>query len=233
MDMFKPVRTFRKPWSAVPPPKIKKTIESVPGDLLTEWSYKLFALMNLAWDYVDTICDLCIGMKLEHTKKLVRQIRELKREYDKFRHGIISSKMENNEVDHGLAIEEILKDDFFKMYNAIEMEVNKQRLTKDNKTLVIAVHQAMALIDAAKFYARWCDKEIAKFDVWVCDCCMVQKEFLILDSIIPKFIGVLYNPNLKGRKLASSIIANKMKGIRLEQFLCEDEVIVINPKLEK
>ena len=183
--------------------------------------------MNLAWDYVDTICDLCIGMKLVHTKKLVRQIRELKREYDKFRHGVISSKMENNEVDHGLAIEDILKDDFYKMYNAIEMEVNKQRLTKDNKTLVIAVHQAMALIDAAKSYARWCDKEIAKFDVWVCDYCMVQKEFLMLDSIIPQFIGVLYNPNLNGRKLSSSIIANKIKGIRLEQFLCEDEVIIV------
>ena len=112
MDVFRSVRAFRKPWSAVPPTKPKKTIESVPGDLLTEWSYKLFALMNLAWDYVDTICDLCIGMKLVHAKKLVRQIRELKREYDKFRHGIISSKMENNEVDHGLAIEEILKDDF-------------------------------------------------------------------------------------------------------------------------
>ena len=183
--------------------------------------------MNLAWDYVDTVCDLCIGMKLEHTKKQVRQIRELKREYDKFRHGIISSKMENNEVDHGLAIEDILHDDFYKMYNAIEMEVNKQKLTKDNKTLVIAVHQAMALIDAAKSYARWCDKEIAKFDVWVCDCCMVQKEFLMLDSIIPKTIGMLYIPNMPSRKLASSIIANKMKGIRLEQFLCEDEVIVV------
>lgn len=183
--------------------------------------------MNLAWDYVDTICDLCIGMKLEHTKKLVRQIRELKREYDKFRHGILSGRMEQYETDHGLAIEEILKDDFYKMLNGIELEVNKQKLTPDHKTLVIAVHQAMALIDAVKIYARWCDKEIAKFDVWVCDCCMVQKEFLILDSIIPKFIGVLYNPNLKGRKLASSIIANKMKGIRLEQFLCEDEVIVV------
>lgn len=227
MDVFRSVQAFRKPWSAVPPPKQKKTIESVPGELLTEWSYKLFALMNLAWDYVDTICDLCIGMKLEHTKKLVRQIRELKREYDKFRHGIISSKMENNEVDHGLAIEDILKDDFYKMYNAIEMEVNKQKLSKDNKTLVIAVHQAMALIDAAKSYARWCDKEIAKFDVWVCDYCMVQKEFLMLDSVIPKTIGMLYIPNMPSRKLASSIIANKIKGIRLEQFLCEDEVIVV------
>ena len=135
--------------------------------------------------------------------------------------------MENNEVDHGLAIEDILKDDFYKMYNAIEMEVNKQKLSKDNKTLVIAVHQAMALIDAVKIYARWCDKEIAKFDVWVCDYCMVQKEFLMLDSVIPKTIGMLYIPNMPSRKLASSIIANKMKGIRLEQFLCEDEVIVL------
>ena len=221
------VRTSREPLSVVPSPRLKKTIESVPGDLLTEWSYKLFGLMNLAWDYVDTVCDLCIGMKLVHAKKLVRQIRELKREYDKFRHGIISSKMENNEVDHGLAIEDILKDDFYKMYNAIEMEVNKQRLTKDNKTLVIAVHQAMALIDAAKSYARWCDKRIAEFDVWVCDYCMIQKEFLMLDSIIPKTIGMLYIPNMPSRKLASSIIANKIKGIGLEQLLNRDEIIVV------
>lgn len=180
--------------------------------------------MNLTWDYVDTICDLCIGMRLEPTKRLVRQIRGLKREYDHFRWCCIDRDMENSETDHGLRIEDSFRDDFGKLLNGIEIEVNKLDLIKSHKSLVIAVQQALTLMDAVKIYARWCDSQIASYDVWVCDCCMVQTEFLKLYPIIPEFAGDCYQPDIEARRLTAGILANRLRSIRLEDILSEKEI---------
>ena len=216
-----------KPYHSIlsyPSRKTKKGIEAVPEELLTEWSYKLFALMNLTWDYVDTICDLCIGMRLEPTKRLVRQISGLKREYDRFRWRCIDRDMENSETDHGLRIEDSFRDDFGKLLNGIEIEVNKLDLIKSHKSLVIAVQQALTLMDAVKIYARWCDSQIASYDVWVCDCCVVQTEFLKLYPIIPEFAGDCYQPDIEARRLTAGILANRLRSIRLEEILSEKEI---------
>ena len=75
---------------------------------------------------------------------------------------------------------------------------------------MIAVQQALTLMDAVKAYARWCDKKIASFGVWVCDCCMVQTEFLKLYPLIPLFAGDCYNPDSQARTLTAQIIVNKL-----------------------
>ena len=209
--------------TAPPPPRRKNGIEAVPDNLLTEWSFKLFALMNLTWDYVDTICDLCISMKLQPTKPLVRTIRALRREYDRFRQRSVDSETERNETDHGLRFEERFGEDFRRLTNGIEIEVNKLDLTHDHRLLVIAVQQALTLMDAVKIYARWCDREIAGFGVWVCDCCMVQTEFLKLYPLIPQFAGDCYQPGINARKLTASILVNRLKEMPLYELLNEEE----------
>lgn len=212
----------------IPPPPVRKTIEDVPEHLLTEWSFKLFALMNLAWDYIDTICDLCIGMRLAPTKPLVRQVRALKRDYDRFRWKVVDKRMESNETDHGLRFEETFGADFRRLTNGIEMEVNKLDLTPEHRSLVIAVQQALTLMDAVKIYARWCDKEIARHGVWVCDYCMVQTEFLKLFGIIPEFAGDCYRPDIEARRTTSKILANRLREIPLHLLLNENEYTIAN-----
>lgn len=193
-----------------PPKKREKTIDDVPEGLLTNWSIKLFALMNISWSYIDTICDLCISMRLEPTKKLVRTIRSLRREYDQFRWPLTGSKFEREETQWAEEVENILAADFSKLFYSISSETGKLGLTEDYKALVVAVQQALTLMDAVKIFARWCDKQIASFGVWVCDCCMVQTEFLKLYPLIPLFAGDHYKPNLQARTLTAQIIANKL-----------------------
>lgn len=218
---MRPYHTILTPPS--PPRRRKKSIEDVPDELLTEWSYKLFALMNLTWDYVETICNLCIGMRLQPTKPLVREVRALKREYDRFRWRSVDSHMESCETDHALRFEDRFRDDFSRLLNGIDLEVAKLDLTHDHRLLVIAVQQALTLMDAVKIYARWCDREIAGFGVWVCDCCMVQTEFLKLYPLIPQFAGDCYQPGINARKLTASILVNRLKEMPLYELLNEEE----------
>ncbi|MDE7180064.1 MAG: hypothetical protein K2N88_02560 [Muribaculaceae bacterium] len=205
--------------SIITPPDIrkrKKTIEAVPDEVLVDMSARLFALMNLTWDYVDTILDICISLRISETKPLVRIIRNLKREYDKFRWSCMTSTSERDEQETGLEIEEKLSVDFNRLFNGVEHEVNKLGLSKEHKMLVIATQQALTLMDAVKIYARRCDKKIASYDVWVCDCCMVQTDFMKLYPLIPQFAGDCYQPNLNARKLSAGIIANKLQDLELE-----------------
>lgn len=205
--------------SIITPPgmrKRKKTIEAVPDEVLVDMSTRLFALMNLTWDYVDTILDLCISLRITETKPLVRKIRELKREYDKFRCPSMGTVHERGEQETGLEIEEKLSVDFDRLFNGVEHEVNKLDLNKEHKALVIATQQALTLMDAVKIYARRCDRKIASYDVWVCDCCMVQTDFMKLYPLIPQFAGDCYQPNLNARKLSAGIIANKLQELELE-----------------
>lgn len=193
-----------------PPLRKNKTIEDVPDYLLIEWASKLFSLMNLTWGYVETICDLCIQMKLEPTKKLVRVVRNLKRDYDIFRSQASSSELEQDETMRGEMFEESFADDFNKLFTGLEHEVNKLDRTPEHKSLVIAVQQTLTLMDAVKQYARWCDKQISMHGVWVCDCCMVQTEFLKLYPIIPQFAGDCYQPDLPARKITVGILVNRL-----------------------
>lgn len=123
---------------------------------------------------------------------------------------------EKDEENLGLEIEEKLSLDFDRLFNGVEHEVNKLDLTKDHKALVIATQQTLTLMDAVKIFARRCDKKIASYDVWICDCCMVQTEFMKLYPLIPQFAGDCYQPNLSARKLSAGIIANKLQNLELE-----------------
>lgn len=214
----------------VPPPSKlpdnpAKALDAVPERLLVEWSFKLYAMCALGWDYVETLCDQCIIMRLNATKPLVRKIRELKRSYEQFRSCVMTQEASDNEMEHALNFEEYVRDDFNKLMNAVEPEVNKLDLLPDHRLLVMAVHKALAVMEAVKQYAQWCDRQIASYGVWVCDCCMVQTEFLQLYPLIPLFAGDCYQPDIEGRRLTASILVNRIMKMGLDEILLPGEVV--------
>lgn len=192
--------------------KYRKTIEAVPNDKLNLWSIRLFSLLNLAWDYIDTLCEIAV-MQRRDLKAETRRIRQLKREYDKFREGIVDGDFMSMETNHGLGIEQEFAADFTRMNLSISNEIGKYHLSAEDKDLAIAATQAQILMDAAKIYARRCDKWIIEYDVWVCDCCMIQSEFLALYDIVPKFLQCIKSkPDMtEARKINAVIIANKIE----------------------
>lgn len=193
-----------------PPGKQFKSIEDVPTDLLLNWSTKLFALMNLTWTYVDTIRDLCITMRKGGvTKKLNRELREVKLEYDRFRGGVICRTLEADETQRGEDIEQFVDAQLQGLYYGLTTEINKLGVGKDDTMYLLAVFQALTLMEAVRKYARWCDKEIAKFGVWTCDCCMVQTEFMKLFTLIPQYAKE-YHIAPQMRDSVSTAILNKL-----------------------
>lgn len=215
------------PISVIPPEDARdsalKMLDAVPDSKLVEWSLKLFGLMNLAWDYIDTICDLCIQMRLADTKPLVRTVRHLKREYDIFRQKTYDRRMEDFETDHGLRIEEYLADDLRKLANGLDMEARRIGLKESHRDLLVAVYQALTLMDAVKGYARLCDRRIAGYGVWTCDCCMVFSEFLRLYPLIPQFGGDCLRNNLDVRVTSARIIVNRLDALDTGSLLCDEE----------
>ena len=87
----------------------------MPGRVLEDISVPLFALMNLTWDYIDTVCDLCVDWRQPYTKPLTRRLRTLRRGYDSFRASIVDKEMYDGETARGLAIEERLDSHFQKL----------------------------------------------------------------------------------------------------------------------
>ena len=195
-----------------PPPRGGRRIEEMPGRVLEDISVPLFALMNLTWDYIDTVCDLCVDWRQPYTKPLTRRLRTLRRGYDSFRASIVDKEMYDGETARGLAIEERLDSHFQKLYLCIRNEAaNIPGLADTQRTLTVAVLQALTLMRAVKIYARCCDKVVEAYGVWVCDCCMVQTEFLELYAVLPKIAPWTAWGESQVCELYAKIIANKIE----------------------
>ena len=187
------------------------TLDVVPADTLVEFACKVYALCSLTWDYVDTILDLCIELKVTETKPLVRKIRDLKREYDRFRGSSLSSYDMKKEAERGAQIEEYLQKDFDKLFYSLYNDVSRLKLTDGHRRLVIAVQQTMTLMDAVKIYAKDCDRVIESYGTPPIPYSIVQKEFLALYPLIPQFAGDCYTPDISARKITAGIIAQTLK----------------------
>lgn len=202
-------------WNIRPKKQREKTIEDIDNQLVTELSVKLFLLMNLTWGYVDTICNLCAQMKIVETKPLTRQIKELKRQYLQFRHSVIPDKEEANEAERGEWFEEIFSADFDNLFNNIEMEAKRISKDESQRLLTIATHQALTLIEAVKKYARYCDQKIKEQGVWVCDCCMVQTEFIKMIGIVRNFPTARDERFVPLRDISANILTNRLKSMEV------------------
>lgn len=191
----------------------EKTIEDIDKQLLTEWSVKLFLLMNLTWGYVETILDLCAQMRMEEVKKQSREIREQYRLYQQFRQKFFCSRDVMNESERGEWFEEIFSGDFDRLFNGIDNLARAVSKSEGQRVVCVAVHQAMTLIEAVKKYARHLDKEIRERGVWVCDYCMVQTEFLRMAEIVAKFPCGKDERFRELRELSARILYNRLKGM--------------------
>lgn len=193
----------------------KKTIEDIDNQKITEWSVKLFLLMNLTWGYVDTICNLCAQMRVVEVKKQMRDIKEWKRRYYQFRQSFYGEKDEINETFRGEWFEDVFSSDFDKLFNGIDNLTRVVSRNENHRILMIAVQQALTLIDAVKRYARHVDSEIKKEGVWVCDFCMVQTEFLKMAEIVGKLPCAKDGRFEPLRELSSKILFNRLNDMEV------------------
>ena len=142
--------------------------------------------MNLTWTYVETVCDLTAQARRASTKSIIREIRASQRDYESFRQPFMTNDQKDTETLLGENFETGFHDDFFRLDNVLRTILAPLSLTADERYLVMAIWQALTLMESVRLYAKWCDRQIASFDVWVCECCMVQVEFMRLYTLVPQ-----------------------------------------------
>ena len=192
--------------------EIMEEFTRIPEQELVKWADVLYAVMNLAWTYVDTIWGLCRELRIDEVRKLTRAIRDLKREYDRFRQYSMCG-LEKRETAYGELFEEKFMADFNRMYYGLSNEVSRTSLTEGHRMLVVAVQQALAVCDAVLLYARWVDTRIRDYGVWACDCVLVQGEFLKMYELLPQYAGDHYDADSQTRKLTARILYNRMREV--------------------
>lgn len=190
--------------------------DAVPEDVLIGWSCRVFTLMNIAWGYVDAVCDICISMGQHKTKKLVRAVRQVRKDYDRFRSKSVDADMERGETDRGEAFEDACSADFDKLFHGLQTEINKLRLDPDQHMLVLGVQQALTVMDAVMEYAGKIDSRLRRdYGFYAPDYCVVPSDFRRLYHLVPQFAGDCYRPGEEARKLTAAILANRMDEVEI------------------
>lgn len=196
--------------------ELGKRIDRLPSDVMIDCGAKLYPLMNLTWGYVETICSLCIQMKIYETKSLIREIRALKRSYDQFRASDMGDKETAQETATGEWLEETFVADFDKLFVGIDMTAKKITKDKNQRLLCVAVQQALTLIDAVKKYAKKCDEKIRECGVWSCDYSMIQTDFLKMHDVLKKFPFAHDKAFISLRDISARILENRLSQCKVE-----------------
>lgn len=164
----------------------RKTTDDLPAEQTALWGARLYSLCNLAWDYMDTIRDVCIAYRIGETRKLTHRLVALRKEYDEFRRHEIDPECELIETEQGQAFEEVYGRDFSRLSRALA-EVT-QGMPESERMLYKAVQMAYTLIRAVCLYARWGDAQLRKYGIETKrDYAMLQPEFLAAGRLVAQF----------------------------------------------
>lgn len=95
-------------------------------DLLFRFAYVPFVIANLAWDYADTIITMAAMLKLSEQKKLCREVKRLKQEYDRYRSPYIDDAHKKSEEDNMYVFEDETKDIFKPYLHKLGDDIKKE-----------------------------------------------------------------------------------------------------------
>lgn len=204
-------KTPLPPLTRIPRNRRVELAREIPEEKMLEWGAKIFVLMNLSWQYVETICDIVVQLRQPETKPLVRAVRELKLEYDRYRAKALDRKFVDRETAIAETFEERYSKVFRSLYYGIDFEVSKLGVDPKHKPLVIATQQALTLMDSVKAYSRICEREILRrYSIKADEGCFMQKHFKLLFTMVPQFAGDCYQPDMQARKISANAIAERM-----------------------
>ena len=192
-------------------------LKNMDSKLIATLATKLYALQSLAWDYIDTVLDLCIQEQIEETKKHARKIRKYKRDYDQF-HMQMGKDYRDNEAEQGLRFEEIFREDFKRMNNMIDHELGRHHYKGEQRMLMRAVFQAAILICTVLKYGLQVDDELRKHGAkGLMKHCLIHDAFLRSADEYATLAERLGAPSMKSGSLTTptNIFVNRIKGMEV------------------
>lgn len=193
-----------------------RSILDIPRSLLGPYIVRLYMFASLVWDYVDTVLETAALMRVSSTKALSRSVRDLRKSYEQMRSSNLDDAHVKCEYQLALYFEEICRNHLAKLTNGIKADKDIGALAKDWKMLVIAVMQAVTLLDALFLYAEDVDAFIQSYGVMGKSA--LTSHFKSLKILLPQFAGDAYKPDIWACSLTSKILRNELRALEI----CED-----------
>lgn len=176
---------------------------------------KCYMLTALSWDYVDTILDMCVSMKRKETKLLSREVRQVKRDYEQFRSRSIDEAASRDEINRAIGFEDFCKKHLSTLTLAIGTETARFSPDAESKIFIQSVYHAMTMLETVRLYGEYVDSRIEAYGISVPYLAIIESDFTKLFSLIPKFAGKYYLPNLSCVSLTAKILVKKMHEVKL------------------
>lgn len=191
--------------------KREKDVYDMPFDEIAGMASRMCIMLALAWDYTDTIKQIARTLRLDVTKRIGRQIDELRRVYEqRFSNSLRDKESEVNKAV-ALLFEDVCQEHFRKLHWSLRNEI-KQAFPdlRDNYVdLLEAVDTAITVFEAARLFTEECDAKLRAQGVNGNP--MLPPEIRKTMRLLPLFAGDSYNFRSRARAITARILMNEIK----------------------
>ena len=185
-------------------------IRNIPRETLHTMAKSLFTIVNLAWGYAWSLCDVAAQMRIPELKQAVRTVRRLKREHDSLHNfHYAGSTFLRYEEQNAERLEAGCGAALRRMRRSLAAETKRLGMSDDYGTLLFGTYEAVVMIRACFILAERYDNMMRGFGVNVGGRSLLPLRFKELRWIIPAFGGDCFNPGLKIIELTARRIADK------------------------
>lgn len=191
----------------------RRIYDNIPDNMMSEMGAKLYLIANLTWSYVDTVIQMCRIHGIPQTKPQSRSIRELKRRYDQFRSSSMGVKECAQEEEMSQWFEEMFEEDFNRLFAGIDLKMGKVDKGGCPKDYIVALVQALTLVDATFRYSSYCDSRLRELDVPLVKHSLLQNEFIAMKGVMALFPGTAEEAFSGLRDTCSRILVNRLHSL--------------------
>lgn len=145
--------------------------------------YLPYLVINVFFDHVDTVLLLAAQMRIEPLKKVCRQIKAYRADYEYLQKRCMDWKSRQVEMEHTEFFIDIFGKELSTEYNLVKWQVSKQRkmLNEEWRLFIASVYMAMLIYEGLREFCKDVDKFIDGLKGGV------------NHSIIPDMIPATYN----------------------------------------
>ena len=136
----------------------------IDSDIFFRYFYLPFVIMDVFYDYVDTILDQMKVLRIEALKKLSRSLKDLRADYNYLKFRFLDYKHRTEQNEHMEYFIDMYSKEFSSEFNLIKWKVssNRKMLLPDWQIFIASVYMGICVYFALKDYSKEADVEIAK-----------------------------------------------------------------------
>lgn len=169
---------------------IEREINGLTEREAFELAFVPFVMGELVWDYADTVIDCAIEIGEPRFKPLSREMRDLRREYDRDKSRFIRDYNLQTEAQNLETYYEVFSSDFSTLSYVLDNHINRlhKTLPKRLKMLFKAVYQCAFVLQVLRTFEYKNCKDLAKRINFDFGTHILPGEIYQLSNVLPKYI---------------------------------------------